>query len=51
MCVQRPPLPKSTSKLGGYPPWRGILWVDLLWKLPHGRVCFVDEHQLINCKR
>lgn len=49
--VKRTPPPKGNAKSGGYPPCGGIMWVDSLCQLPDGRICFVDEHELINCMR
>lgn len=49
--TKRAPPPKTGTTIGGYPPCVGVLWVDSLCQLPDGRICFVDEHDLINCKR
>lgn len=34
----------------GFPPCRGALWVDSMCQLNDGRVCYVDDNRLIDCR-
>ena len=40
----------TNRQTGSWPPCRGVLWVDSLCQLNDGRVCYVDENELINCQ-
>lgn len=42
--------PAIRPRASGVPPCYGVLWVDTLCQLKDGRVCYVDENELIDCR-
>jgi hypothetical protein len=42
--------PRQAQAPGGYPSCHvGVLWVDTLCQMRDGRICSVDEYDLVNC--